>query len=81
VAGVKKGKKTEYDPSRERMARAKREKYLNKKLRRIVLYAYQHAPAFKDKLDRAGVRPSTIKTIKDLDKIPVTTQSEMVSLQ
>jgi phenylacetate-CoA ligase len=27
------------------------------------------------------VKPSEIKTIKDLDKIPVTTQSEMVSLQ
>jgi phenylacetate-CoA ligase len=58
-----------------------RKKNLGKKLALIVSHAYRHAPAFRNKLDRAGVKPSEVKTIKDLDKIPVTAQSEMVSLQ
>jgi len=32
-------------------------------------------------MDRSGVSPSEIKTVKDLGKIPITSQSEMVSLQ
>jgi phenylacetate-CoA ligase len=71
----------EYDPSKERMSRSEREKYLNRKLVHIVSHAYQYAPAFKDKMDRAGVKPSEIRTMKDLDRIPVTTQKEMVALQ
>jgi phenylacetate-CoA ligase len=32
-------------------------------------------------MDRSGVSPSEIKTVNDLGKIPITSQSEMVSLQ
>jgi len=56
-------------------------KNLDKKLVDIVRYAYRHAPAFRAKMDRSGVSPSEIKTVKDLEKIPITSQSEMVSLQ
>ncbi|OGP89398.1 MAG: hypothetical protein A2156_04135 [Deltaproteobacteria bacterium RBG_16_48_10] len=67
--------------SKKRGTRPSRENQLSRKLVEIVSHAYRHAPAFKAKLDRAGVKPSEVKTIKDLDKIPVTAQSEMVSLQ
>ncbi len=63
------------------MKKLKQEKDLNKKLADIVRYAYRHAPAFRAKMDRAGVKPSAIKTVKDLDKIPITSQSEMILLQ
>jgi phenylacetate-CoA ligase len=56
-------------------------KYLDKKLVDLVSYAYRHAPAFRAKMDRSGVSPSEIKTVKDLEKIPVTSQREMVLLQ
>jgi len=56
-------------------------KYLDKKLVNLVSYAYRHAPAFRAKMDHSGVSPSEIKTVKDLEKIPVTSQSEMVLLQ
>jgi phenylacetate-CoA ligase len=61
--------------------RPSREDRLNKKLAGIVSHAYRYAPAFKAKMDLAGVKPSEVKTVKDLGKIPVTAQSEMVSLQ
>jgi len=78
---MKKRKTTKRSPSKVRMKKSDRKKNLSRKLAHIVSYAYRHAPAFKAKLDRAGVKPSEVKTIKDLDKIPVTAQSEMVSLQ
>jgi phenylacetate-CoA ligase len=81
VVVVKKRKTTKRNPSKVRMTKPDRRKNLNKKLTLIVSHAYRHAPAFKAKMDRAGVKPSEVKTIKDLDKIPVTAQSEMVSLQ
>jgi phenylacetate-CoA ligase len=81
VVVVKGKKKIKRERSKKSRTRPSRENQLGKRLAGIVSHAYRHAPAFKAKLDRAGVKPSEIKTIKDLDKIPVTAQSEMVSLQ
>jgi phenylacetate-coenzyme A ligase PaaK-like adenylate-forming protein len=81
VVVVKRKKKIKRERSKKRGTRPTRENQLGKKLALIVSHAYRHAPPFKAKLDRAGVTPLDIKTIKDLDKIPVTAQSEMVSLQ
>ncbi len=67
--------------SKKKSKRPSRENHLSKKLASIVAHAYRHAPAFRNKMNRAGVKPSDIKAIKDLDKIPITPQSEMVSLQ
>jgi len=78
VVVVKKMKKNR---SRKSGTRPSRENQLGKKLAGIVSYAYRYAPAFKAKLDRAGVKPSEVKTVKDLDNIPVTAQGELVSLQ
>lgn len=58
-----------------------RERQLNQSLRRIVRHAYKNAPAIKDKFDAVGVPPSAIRTIKDLEKIPVTTKGELLKLQ
>jgi phenylacetate-CoA ligase len=81
VVVVKRKKKIKRERSKKRGTRPSRENQLGKKLVGIVSHAYRHAPAFRNKLDRAGVKPSEVKTIKDLDKIPITAQSEMVSLQ
>jgi len=71
----------EYDDSHERMNPAERQKWLSKKLQDAVRYAYQNAPAVKEKLDAAGVAPTDIKTIKDMEKLPVTTKDQLVKLQ
>lgn len=62
-------------------SREEREKYLNEKLRHVIKNAYDNAPAVKRKFDAAGVKPSDISTIKDLEKIPVTSKDELVRLQ
>jgi len=65
----------------ETMPPKKRLEYLNQKLRGIVQYAYKHSPAFKNKLDSVGLKPKDIRSIKDLEKIPVTKKADLVELQ
>ena len=70
-----------YDEAREKMPRNERESWLNQKLSKQVKFAYKNAPAVREKFDKAGVSPSEIRTIKDLEKLPVTTKDELVKLQ
>lgn len=69
-----------YD-ARETMPVAERERYLTQRLRNIIAYAYRQAPAVKEKMKRAGVTPSRITTIKDLEKIPITRKDEFTQQQ
>ncbi len=70
-----------YDAAKETMSVKDRESYLNERLKDIVTYAYQHAPAFKEKMDRAGVTPAQINTVKDLEKIPITRKDDFAEHQ
>lgn len=70
-----------YDESKERMPKEEREMWLDRRLADIVEYAYKNVPPVKDKLDKAGVSPSEIRSIKHLEKIPVTTKDELARLQ
>jgi phenylacetate-CoA ligase len=65
----------------ETMPWAEKKAYLEGKLREIVRYAYEHAKAFQEKLDTAGLKPGDIETIEDLQKIPVTKKADLVELQ
>jgi phenylacetate-CoA ligase len=69
------------DESKEKMPPEERERWLNKRLAEQVQFAYKNAPAIKTKFDKAGVSPSEIRTVKDLEKLPVTTKDELVKLQ
>jgi phenylacetate-CoA ligase len=65
----------------ETMPRSQRRDYLDRKLRGIIQHAYRHATGFKRILDSAGRTPRDIKTIKDLEKIPITKKADLVELQ
>ena len=69
------------DDSKERMPLAEREQWLNLRLAKQVGYGYRHAPAVKKIFDDAGVSPRHIKSIKDLERLPVITKDELVKLQ
>lgn len=64
-----------------RMPPEERQKYLDTKLREIVAYAYERAPAVKDRFDRAGVKPEDIRGADDLEKILVLRKDELIELQ
>lgn len=65
----------------ETRAPGKRIATLERRLREIVPYAYQHSPAIQNKLDSAGLKPKDIRTIADLEKLPITKKADLVELQ
>lgn len=70
-----------YDDSKERMPLAEREEWLGGRLAKQANFAYRHAPAVKKIFDDAGISPRHIKSIKDLERLPVTTKDQLVKLQ
>lgn len=54
---------------------------IEERLKHIVRYAYENAPAVKEIFEEAGIDPAEIRTLQDLEKIPVTTKDKLVSLQ
>ena len=47
------------------------------RLKWSVQHAYDHVPMYHDKMVKAGVKPSDIRTLKDIAKIPLTTKTEL----
>ena len=48
-----------------------------KRLKNLVERVYSAVPYYKRKMDEAGVKPSDIKTLKDLAKLPFTTKEDL----
>jgi phenylacetate-CoA ligase len=62
---------------RQYWSRKKLRKYQEKKLRSIVNYAYNHVTFYHYKFKREGIKPTDIKTIKDLSKIQIITKDDL----
>jgi phenylacetate-CoA ligase len=76
-----KSDKDEYFDDLETMLPASRQAYLDMKLNAHVTYCYNHSPAVKASLDKVGVRPGDIKTVKDLEKLPVIRKTDLLEMQ
>ncbi|RKX93830.1 MAG: phenylacetate--CoA ligase [Spirochaetes bacterium] len=61
----------------ETMSREEMQALQLKKLKDLVTYVYSNVEFYKKKFDAAGVKPSDIKTLKDISKLPFTTKDEM----
>lgn len=53
-----------WDPARTRQLK-------ERKLRKLVRHAYESVPFYRERFDRAGVRPETIRHLEDLERLPV----------
>lgn len=53
---------------------------VDERVRELVAHAYEKAPAIKNIMDDAGVRPSDIQSAADLVKIPVISKDELVEI-
>jgi len=67
--------------SEETMSTEERERYYNEKVSQLVQFAYKNSPEVKERLDGAGVKPSQIRTTKDLELIPFLTREGLIELQ
>jgi phenylacetate-CoA ligase len=64
----------------EKMPHGKRQKVLDEQLRWLVGYAYEKAPSTKERFDKAGIVPSKVSGIKDLENLPLLRKDELVDL-
>jgi phenylacetate-CoA ligase len=58
-----------------------RRRFQDRRLRRAVDYAYNHALATREILDSAGVSPALVRTVKDLEKLPITRKADVIEQQ
>lgn len=64
----------------KKMSSEQRQKYLNGKLREIVAFAYKKAPTIKTRLDKAGIKPSEVHSINDIESMSVLRKDDLVGL-
>ncbi|MDP6347108.1 MAG: phenylacetate--CoA ligase, partial [Dehalococcoidia bacterium] len=56
----------------ETLSLPERQQLMDRAVRGAVEHAYHHAPAVREKRDRAGVSPADIPTARDLAELPGT---------
>ncbi|MGQ9720541.1 MAG: phenylacetate--CoA ligase family protein [Candidatus Jordarchaeum sp.] len=66
-----------YNPIIELMPRKELEQLQTNNLKRQLEYVYQKSEFYHKKFEKAGIKPTDIKTLADLKKIPVTTRPEI----
>ena len=64
----------------EKMSREERQKYLDGRLKDLIAYAYEKAPATKARFDKAGIAPSAVSGIKVLEDLPILRKDDLVEL-
>lgn len=69
-----------YD-DRETMGPAARRQLYDAKVRGIVEHAYRYAPGVRAKMEAAGVTPADVGSVKDLERIPITSKEDLIRLQ
>lgn len=61
-----------YSPEIETLSREKMQELQLSRLKGTVERVYNNVPFYKEKLDELGIKPSDIKTIEDVRKLPFT---------
>ncbi len=65
----------------EIMSADAREKYFKQKLSQTIRRAYRYAPAVRNMLDKVGIKPAQIRSVIDLQKIPITRKTDLIESQ
>ena len=58
----------------------RRSTHRDRAVRNVVRHAYEAVPYFQNLLDRAGVNPMSIRTERDLVRVPLTERETLASL-
>ena len=64
----------------EKMPREERRKLLDEQLKWLVAYAYEKAPSTKKRFDAAGIVPSKVSGIRDLENLPLLRKDALIDL-
>ncbi|MHA1632635.1 MAG: phenylacetate--CoA ligase family protein, partial [Candidatus Freyarchaeota archaeon] len=52
-------------------------RYRNERLREVLAYAYENVPFYHRKFREAGVKPSDVKSVEDLKRLPILRKDEV----
>jgi len=64
----------------EKMSHRERQKVLDEQLKWLVSYAYEKATSTKERFDKAGIVPSKVSGIEDLENLPLLRKDTLVDL-
>ncbi len=53
----------------------------DERVRHIVAYGYEHSPAFRKRMEAAGLTPADIQTMADLSRLPILRKEDLIDLQ
>jgi len=76
-----KAKESRFFDAKENMALTKRHSYYQQSLVKMVRPGYQKSSRVKRIFDERNIKPLEIKSIKDLEKLPVISREELVKLE
>jgi phenylacetate-CoA ligase len=74
-------KESLYYDAKEKMSLSKRQSYYNHNLAKMVRLGYRKASRVKKIFDERNIDPLKIKSVKDLEKLPVISREQLVSLE
>jgi phenylacetate-CoA ligase len=66
-----------WDKKHECMAEGEMRRLQLERLKASVAHSYNNVPFYKAKMDAAGIKPSDIHSLKDVQKLPFTTKEDM----
>ena len=70
-----------FQREKETMSRKRREAYLKERLSEILRYGYRSSKAIRSRFDAMGIKPERMKDLKDLEKMPITKKTDLVTFQ
>ncbi len=70
-----------FNQAMETISSGEREDYQNHLLRTIIEYAHRHSPRAREIFRGAGIAPEDIRTIRDVEKLPITEKTSLITLQ
>ncbi len=70
-----------YDEQLESMPWEEKKRLMENQLQRAILTGFDKAPAIREKLKAAGVGPTDIRSLEDLQSLSITPKSQMRQLQ
>jgi phenylacetate-CoA ligase len=48
-------------------------------LKQIISYSYRNVPHYRESFDRSGIKPDDVRSVDDLEKLPVLTKEEILA--
>jgi phenylacetate-CoA ligase len=66
-----------FEPELEKMKPDAIEELQNKRLKKMLRYAYENVPFYKRKFKEANIKPEDIKSSQDIHKVPFTVKNDL----